>query len=521
MNPDPNLPVWVLYVYTLFFLVVWISVSNKTGKNFRLFSMAFGFALPLLIIGGLLLGSNYPNSILLLSSVVDTTAPDGSEINSLSDRITTILGVFLTIIFVLLQSDYQELMDNTLRARSSATVKYAFLMKKNCMLLFFVVASFVSIYALFVTSILSKVYESQAFVFAQVDEFQIFSLVLIAVVLVFYVWRDDELGGGDLEEDVDDGENSNSGDQDIKETAQPAAGKNNGAEQKRTRKKGNASRSLIELTGLHLNQCVQCAASYLNISRAFASSLAGLAVVVVLQAYSATTGVVAAAAGVSIFLVTMFGFVINDIYDLEKDQKGGRIDKILVRGQLGQREVRIVALSWLLLSWAVSLIFLNTSSFLILVTLAIALTVYSPFSKALPALKGVYTALLCMSPALFLNIVAGDQIIGIQYITIGFAYFVGREIVIDTGDRTADILSGTKTLAVILGQKWGIALETAIMGISLISLIFLVEGSARSVVSLGLALTLIVGYLVNQDTRLSTSLTRIPIVVGMIAVLGI
>jgi 4-hydroxybenzoate polyprenyltransferase len=501
----PNLPVWILYVYTLFFLIVWINAKDKTDKKFRIFSMAFGFALPIIIIFGLLLGSKYPNSILLLSSIVYSASGAEAEIISLSDRITTILGVFLTVIFVLLQSDYKELMDSTLRARNSANDEYAFLVKKNCMLLFFVVASFVSIYALFVTSILSKAYDSQSFVFAQVDEFQIFSLVLIAVVLVFYVWRDDE---------QDDDDQSD-------EATKSIGGNGNGVRTKTIAKKQKSSNRVLEEDGNSiLTRSALRMADYLTISRAFASSLAGLAVVVALQVYANFDITVIMASGLSIFFVTMFGFVINDIYDFEKDRRGGRYDKVLLKGRLTHREVRLVALVWLLCSWAVSLSLLNTSSFLLLVTLSIALTVYSPFSKAVPVLKGFYTAVLCMSPALFLNVVAGEQIIGTGFLLIGLAYFVGREVIIDAGDRAADILSGTRTLAVVLGQRWSIALGTIIMMGSLSILYWMVEGNARSVVLLGLAFTLAVGYIVNRDVRLSVALTRIPLAVGVIAVLS-
>ena len=464
----PSVPVWLLYLYTLTFLMIWIRNDDKATKGFSKVSTGLGFGLPVILILGLYVGTDFPEFILLFGG--------GAESATLSDRITTILGVLLTIIFVLLQSDYQVLMRGYRKPET-------FLSPKNCMLLFFVVISFVSIYALVVTSILERVVDGGASLNAKIDEFQIWSLILISTILVLYIW--------------DSGDGEGSDDEVDKPTAKPS---------KATR----ASRTSVSML------------SHVSFTKIFSMGRFPVSVIagILLGAIFVAKGQPASVVGYSVLsmtFVTMFGFVINDIFDLRKDRLGQRIDKVLVTEEITLAQAKWFAFSLLLASWWSSWLAFGHSGLTFVLTLGIALTVYSPFTRSAPLFKGLYTAVLCASPLIFANLMLKESSIPIELIGFTIVFFVGRELVIDANDIDADSKAGLRTLAVILGRELGLFVGWIVMVAGFVILASTSEGVGKYVALIGLTLILGLGYLATRDARLATKWTRLPLLFGAVA----
>jgi 4-hydroxybenzoate polyprenyltransferase len=482
----PSLPVWLMYFYTAFFLVVWIRVGDKSSPKFRKPALAFGFTLPLLIVIGLSLGKVYPEAVLLFGSAVE-----GKTASSLSDRITTILGVLLTIIFVILQSHYKTLMESRSKTNS-------FIDTKNCMLLYFVIASFLSIYSLFVMSILNKFFDNQIIAEAKVDEFQILSLVMIVLVLVFFVWD----GGG---------ENNGGGSHQSGVTPHQPVTDVAPVKAKLDHKRKSSDLSTRKVLGV--------AIGLVRLSRAFSSTLVATVTFALLVSLSPTSITTALWGAVSMLFATMFGFSINDTYDLYKDQRGQRLDKMLVSKRLSIAHAKYFSAACLILTLACSYFFLNFQSTIFLTVLCLALTVYSPFSKQFPLAKGLYTAALCLAPALLANTVALTSLVSYYILIPAMIFFVGREILIDAEDIESDILSKTNTLSVRMGRSVSIVLGSGIMAIAIFFVVFLSGNSVQGFPLFCAIFTLFAGCLTLRLNGSSSFLTRLPMALGVASVI--
>lgn len=476
----PSVPVWLLYMYTLAFLLIWIIADDKTTPRFSKISTALGFLLPVVLIAGLYVGHSFPDAILLFGG--------GNGRASLSDRITTILGVLLTIIFVLLQSDYQALMKGY---RDPKT----FLSKKNCMLLFFVVISFVSIYALFVTSILARLIDGEAFLASKVDEFQIWSLILISTMLVFYIWDGDDKGGD--------------------EPKSPSEIKSVGVDSGTPTENYTAAPFLLR--GSTSRRILRTGRALLSMGRVSVSSISGIVVGALFCAKGFVADEIVFPA-LSMMSVTMFGFVINDIYDLKKDRLGLRSDKHLVSGDVTVSQAKLFAFGLLLLTWATAWHSFGHSALTYVVTLCIALTVYSPFTRAAPLFKGLYTATLCATPLIFVNFSLGENVIPIYLIFFTVVFFAGRELVIDSGEIDADRRAGLRTLAVVIGRKRGLQIGWLVM-LSGFAVLAIESDSVGQLMAIcGLLILVGLGFVALYDARMAIRLTRLPLLFGAIAV---
>ncbi|PWE34081.1 hypothetical protein DDZ14_02670 [Maritimibacter sp. 55A14] len=430
----PTLPMWLMYLYTAVFLILWIKNEKKDVAKFRYCALAFGFSLPLLIIGGLWLGVKFPSTIYLIGS-----AEGGGDGSGLSDRVTTILGVLLTIIFVLLQSEYQALISNKNRTA-------LFSDSKNCMLLYFIVASFLSIYSLFVTSILNKILNYQSIIGVKVDEFQIWSLCLIVLVLILYIW-DSNASNGDT--------TTGAGGNDLSPTR---AGTNQSPD------KGNAIKLARETSRQfeRISRTIWKTYKLAKLAKVLVSGLVGLTVAVFAFRFAGGDLGTALLSGASMVFVTAFAFIINDVYDFEKDELGGRVDKVLVTGGIKQSTARHLAAFAAVVGVGLAGIIGSEAMSLQLTTCA-ALAVYSPFSIRFPIMKGVYSAVVCLAPMLLINTIAGNAIFPTEILLVGFIFFVGRELLVDVNDIEADILAGKQTLAVVCGRRSSTAIGVCVM----------------------------------------------------------
>jgi 4-hydroxybenzoate polyprenyltransferase len=490
----PILPVWVLYAYALVFILIWALTKDKVTPQFRTLALLLGLSLPLTILGGVLIGIFRPDWILVLDEPVTQTGDVTRQANgALSDRITTILGVLLTIIFVLLQSKYEKFMKSLRRSNT-------FLSIRNCMLLFFLIMSLVNVYALFVTSVLDRIFSVGDSGWRKIDEFQIWSLVLIAVILVVYMWE------GEPGEDADGTGGAGGSGPGVRDID----GQNGG--------EGAAEEATSSRTAPAWTSAFARIANYVAVGRGTTSLIAGAATSGILFFGLDEVNWSVINAGAVILLITMFGFVENDISDRYKDRQGQRGDKLLVSGGVGVGEAKGVALVLASCSWVLGYFAFGTGALAFLTVLAIALSVYSAFSHRLPLFKGLYTACLCMSPAWFVNIVAGTEVISPYVVAFGIVFFVGRELAIDSKDAAADRLAGMKTLAVVLGPRLSTICGWTAMAAAFLILALAVGTEGRLLAATGLGLLIVLGIYSSVNPVRAIRWSRVALLFGVFSV---
>lgn len=192
------------------------------------------------------------------------------------------------------------------------------------------------------------------------------------------------------------------------------------------------------------------------------SALSGLASgLYVFQSTPRLDWVVVTVTALALTLTTMVGFIANDIADVDKDRLQGK-SRPIATGTLSVRTARTVALMLALLAVAVATLVLGVVQGLCLLTILLLLWGYSPFAKAAPLFKGLYTAALCLTPFAF-----GATISGLApppLLLVGlFVYVLARECVLDAQDLKGDVAVGMKTVPFYIGQMRTIWLGWALM----------------------------------------------------------
>lgn len=186
-------------------------------------------------------------------------------------------------------------------------------------------------------------------------------------------------------------------------------------------------------------------------------------------------------------LATMFGFVVDDISDLPADRAVGK-PTALAEGRISVLQARLLSSVLAVTAVIVSPGGLHGKC-VILVTL-IALGFYHSLSRALPLLKGAYTAGLTCVPLLYGGLIAHVRVRVSSYVVLSM-FMVGRELLIDASQADADRRTGFRTLAARWNRR---AAETwARFGmLAAVALLILTAGNLRAqVLSLFVAGTVV------------------------------
>lgn len=166
-------------------------------------------------------------------------------------------------------------------------------------------------------------------------------------------------------------------------------------------------------------------------------------------------------------LVTMYGFVINDIIDYKKDKLAKR-NRPISNGDLTKKNASYFSLSLILISLTLEYYLGNSISLRIIIYIILLLTLYSFISKYLPLIKGLVTSLLCLTPIIYVNSLIEIYTNTIIY-TIIFVFIFGRELFMDAQDLKGDIISNLKTIPYYLGIEKSKIAGFIIMLVSLFS----------------------------------------------------
>ncbi len=218
-------------------------------------------------------------------------------------------------------------------------------------------------------------------------------------------------------------------------------------------------------------------------------------------------------AGIAMGLVTMFGFVLNDILDYSKD-KGAGVQRPIALGQLSRRTALLFSI--LLVATACFCALLIRGAPVLLLT-AIALVLYTPLARRIPKLKGAYVAALSLLPLLYGATITHCNISGAAY-AMDALFVFGREVLMDADELAGDQLAGMHTVAASLGSSSARRLGMILMLGSLFGLNFVSKGmigSLAAAVSLASLVCILAWHGVTESRRIS--FTRVSMLAGAVA----
>ncbi|HKO55809.1 MAG TPA: UbiA family prenyltransferase [Thermoanaerobaculia bacterium] len=175
---------------------------------------------------------------------------------------------------------------------------------------------------------------------------------------------------------------------------------------------------------------------------------------------STEAGISAGLGAIAMTGITMFGFVVNDIFDEVKDRRAN-VQRPLSLGLISRSAAATLAV---VLAGAVHAMAAQLSDVVMAATVALctALVLYTAFARLLPGLKGLYTAILACAPLWYGHLISGRAIHLHSYVLLA-AFVLGRELLMDVVEREDDWRAGMRTVPFILGVAW-----TARLGIMLV-----------------------------------------------------
>jgi 4-hydroxybenzoate polyprenyltransferase len=251
----------------------------------------------------------------------------------------------------------------------------------------------------------------------------------------------------------------------------------------------------------------------LESSRLPVSAIAGTSAAITLISGGHASHSVCLAAMISFTCVTMAGFLMNDLYDREKDKIAGKARPIAT----GKLPVENAFFAILLISGLASFILwlgFGVFGLLCAFTLLVALAFYSPTSHNFPLLKGIYTALLCISPTLFGLHFGGSSMLSLA-IPIVVSYIIFREIVLDGNDLETDLQFGLKTPAYYLGKRHSSNIGWIGMFITLVAALIVSE-TTYAAFAFGLAIIIqCFAFIISHENNdRAMNITRISMLLG-------
>jgi 4-hydroxybenzoate polyprenyltransferase len=178
--------------------------------------------------------------------------------------------------------------------------------------------------------------------------------------------------------------------------------------------------------------------------------------------------------------LAMFGFAVNDIFDLRKDRAAG-VRRPIASGTLSRSSAAWLAAGLLVTTTAFSMV--AGSGGMILAITGAALFLYSPVALRYPLSKNPYVAVIGCAP-LYYGAVAGyGHFPWISYAVLA-GFLLGREAFMDADELPGDSRAGIRTFAALLGGRSTARIGVTLMLISAAALVVLARGPIMSVAAL-------------------------------------
>jgi 4-hydroxybenzoate polyprenyltransferase len=216
----------------------------------------------------------------------------------------------------------------------------------------------------------------------------------------------------------------------------------------------------------------------------------------------------------TMFFLTTFGFLINDIFDIEKDRAGG-VDRPIAKGSISPRTGAWMAVGCFVLATALSPH--ESRAYAILFAAFAALLAYSPLVSVIPIVKGLYTAVLCCAPLAYGAAIVHLPIPVIAYIAL-VGFILGREFYMDGVEIEIDRAAGMRTIAAVLGSPTTKRVGIVLMVLGSITCTVIANGirgqAIGALAALGIAS---VFAWPNMDDNWRVSWSRLPMLFAAIA----
>lgn len=231
---------------------------------------------------------------------------------------------------------------------------------------------------------------------------------------------------------------------------------------------------------------------------------------------SSTSGLLEVA--LPIMMATAASFLLNDVWDIEKDKLSGRIKPFareILSPSLGIITATLLLVVGGVLSWDNA----NTALFVCFITIALAVMLYSPFANRWPTLKIAYAGILYVSPIYFGGLARGE-FLGIEMFILVAAFAVARELLLDARDVDSDLARGLRTLAAQIGERKAKGLAWACM--TAVGVILVVSANSNTATALSWLTTLILAgsYLLSKRSEIvAIHLTKLAMLSGMVAIM--
>lgn len=247
------------------------------------------------------------------------------------------------------------------------------------------------------------------------------------------------------------------------------------------------------------------------------SWIAGLAAAAVVYKSSTFSWFDVFAAFVSLTLVTMSGFIMNDIYDRDKDRQAGKTRPI-TRGQLSISGASAGVGLFVLVAITLCYLAFGISTALWISSTVVALFIYSPVARHWPLVKGVYTAGLAITPFL-----VAYEAVGLNWpatiLLLLLLYVAFREIVLDAVDVRGDIAAGIHTIAAVLGAGRAAAIGWAgMLSTLLVSFFYFDSLASKLAIALAIGCQVVATLMFVCRLPYSLGVTRVTLLSGVIAV---
>lgn len=215
-------------------------------------------------------------------------------------------------------------------------------------------------------------------------------------------------------------------------------------------------------------------------------------------------------------LVTMIGFIYNDIIDIDLDRAAGK-NRPISSGSLPVRSALGMIFILTTLQFLVAPALKSHDSVVILLATTVAVIAYSHFSKRLPILKGLYVACLANTPLLM-----GYSEARIEPnwgpMLVVFSFIFWRECLLDVYDAYYDTRRGFRTVASFIPPPLLEKMAWLGMVLSLAFGYLVLDGFIAHLVMTGaLGLQLLAAHQSNYDQQNGLVTTRFVMIVGVIA----
>lgn len=246
----------------------------------------------------------------------------------------------------------------------------------------------------------------------------------------------------------------------------------------------------------------------------------GVIITIIVSAYAyhfSTAAIGAYLRGIPLALVTMAGFVLNDIFDIDKDRRAG-VSRPITDGMLSIRKAYVFAALFIAIGVGVELAISSAECVFVMVLTAVGVALYSPTSKAFPLSKTVFTAILTTAP-FFYGAALYSVPVPIPAVALCVIFVTMREALMDTVEVDGDLKSGIKTIGLYMGPFYGRLFPWLGMAISLGMSYFVVETKVSSIIVLaGLASLLAAWGISRKNEDFAIYLTRVPMLLASISI---